>query len=160
MPATLGRRRVGRRSQTQGDARRAEKKEVAAADSSDESADDEMPTTVNDKGDDESSNLGSYTFKELAEVGRGISHPALVSNAITMSNNIEPHKLSQKRGTYIGKDLVPFVSKVAKCPSTCAPSNTIFISVSTLANYEVLPRGHHERTKSVLLHEQIRSGYV
>ena len=98
-----------------------------------------MPTTVNDKGDDESSNLGSYTFKR---VGRGWSCEPVIppgfDNAITMSNNIEPHKLSQSECTYIGKDLVPFVSKVAKAPSTCAPSNTIFISGVDARNYKIL----------------------
>tara|TARA_B100000683_G_C12462532_1_gene544675 strand:+ start:133 stop:1770 length:1638 start_codon:yes stop_codon:yes gene_type:complete len=140
MPATLGRRRVGRNLRRKARRARApEKKEVAAADSSDESADDEMPTTVNDKGDDESSNLGSYTFKR---VGRGWSCEPVIppgfDNAITMSNNIEPHKLSQSECTYIGKDLVPFVSKVAKAPSTCAPSNTIFISGVDARNYKIL----------------------
>ena len=146
----LGKRRVVKKLAHKARRGAAPKKKYDAADAADASdasasADDasaateESSTTETEQGDDEASDLGAYTFQK---VGRGWACEPVIppgfDNAITKSNFIEPHRISQSECQYMGKDLVPFVSKIAKAPSTCAPSNTIFISGVDAHNYKIL----------------------
>jgi len=144
----LGKRRVRKRvaRKARRVAAREKRDDAAEDDASDASASDDAPAateessmTETEQEDDEASDLGAYTFQKA---GRGWACEPVIppgfDNAITTSNFIEPHKISSSECQYMGKDLAPFVSKIAKAPSTCVPSNTIFISGVDTHNYKIL----------------------